>query len=577
MAIAVSMENRPMTLLEHLEELRQRLFKIMWTLLPLFIFYVTFTIRVADIQGFPIPYPWPDFYGSLSTIIVRKLMDDLLPGFVERVQLHPGEAIIVQFKVAIFMAVLTSMPMIVYQMAKYVAPGLYEREKRTIAKITVPASLLFLMGVLFSYFWILPFAFEFLYGVGVRMGLTPFVGPDQFFDIVLLFFVGIGLAFQTPIIMWGLTALEVIEPEVWKKYWRVALVAFFIFGAAITPDGSGITMLLVAVPMVVLYAIGYVMARRTWTQKRGLKPEVEKGRPRLAVWSVVVLMLVALTGGVVYYNMPLFLPPVEVAEIGLSSGSVDIGLPAYVLYSPETFAPGVRSGATLRISGDSNLTFTWSATSSDGMDIRFESEDLTGVPLTMTDGDTSMRVYPAKWLSEDVGLMTLAATDGSAGVYVLRLTIEYEVALRKEFSDSNRNGALDDGETVLGEALVFRYMPLPSSAELVNLDDVGISMPQENQRVLIERGIFASVGTDWQLVASVEEMQMGDLIFNYSLAIIELDVEGSRVDIELTRSFTWSRSEDLEIWVRGEEPAEFLYEWYIDTRFGVIYPVLEGM
>jgi sec-independent protein translocase protein TatC len=564
-----------MTILEHLEELRQRLFKILWTLLPLFIFYVTFTIRFVEYQGLPIPYPWPDFYGSLSTLIVRRLMDDLLPVYVERVQLHPGEAIIVQFKVALFMAVLTAMPMIVYQLSKFVSPGLYERERRIIAKITIPASLLFLMGVLFSYLWILPFAFDFLYGVGLRMGLTPFVGPDQFFDVVLLFFVGIGLAFQTPIIMWGLTALEVIDPSVWKKYWRVALVAFFVFGAAITPDGSGITMLLVAAPMSVLYAIGYVLAERTWTEKRGLRPKAERARPRLAVWSVVVLFILAIAGGLVYYNLPLFLPPVEASEASLVNGTAELDLPAFVIYSPRPFGSGVRSGATLRAAAETNLTFTWSAVSSTGLEVLVSPVSEVDGPISASPGNFTMAVYPARWTSGDVRSLTLTATDGEAGVYVLHLRVDYEIVLRTEFSDANRNGVLDGGEEIRSEVLVFRYTPTPTSADLMPLPEAGIGLPLQDQRLLVEKGVFASIGPGWRLSASVWGMGAGNMSFNHTLQALEVDAGGHAVSLSLTRLFRWTPTADLEIWVEGDVATEFLYMWYMDLRFGTIYPVVQ--
>lgn len=569
-----------MTILEHLEELRQRLFKILWTLLPLFIFYVTFSIRTIDFQGFPIPYPWPDFYGSISTQLVQRLMDDLLPEFVQRVQLHPGEAIIVQFKVAIFLAVLTGMPMIVYQLSKFIAPGLYSTEKETIAKITVPATFLFLLGVLFAYLWILPFAFEFLYGVGLRMGLTPLVGPGQFFDVVLLFFVGMGLAFQTPIVMWGLTALGVVEPAVWKKYWRVAVVAFFFFGAAITPDGSGITMMLVAIPMTVLYAVGYVVADRTWKGREIPRTGGERRRSSLAVWSVVVVLVLALVGGFIYYNRSLFTPPVEASDSVLAAGNITLRLPAFVLYSPNTFASDVHSGALLRTTNETAITFDWAAGASDGRMVGFAAEGDIGGPILIDEDASMMIIFPALWTSPDVQTVTVTATDGNSGIYSLELIVAYQLLLRREFSDSDRDGDLSPGETVISEYLVFNYSASPGPTAMTDLAGSGVQPPSDDQRTLLSKGIFSSIGPSWSLETSIGDLDtdnINNMTASYTMSVEDTGLEEYGVSLFLTRFSQWSQNEDLRIWVQGETPEQFVYHWYLDLRFGTIYPVLEPL
>jgi sec-independent protein translocase protein TatC len=85
---------------------------------------------------------------------------------------------------------------------------------------------------------------------------------DDFISFVLLFMLAFGLAFELPVLMYGLTALGIISSEFWKKNWRFAAIAIFVFGAIITPDGSGITMFLVALPMLALYVLGYAASVR---------------------------------------------------------------------------------------------------------------------------------------------------------------------------------------------------------------------------------------------------------------------------------------------------------------------------
>jgi len=74
--------------------------------------------------------------------------------------------------------------------------------------------------------------------------------------------VAFGLAFQLPVLMYGLSWLGVVRSSFWKKYWRFAAIAIFLFGAIITPDGSGITMMLVSIPMLGLYVVGYIVSVR---------------------------------------------------------------------------------------------------------------------------------------------------------------------------------------------------------------------------------------------------------------------------------------------------------------------------
>ena len=92
-------------------------------------------------------------------------------------------------------------------------------------------------------------------------------GPEvtfrlTFISFVIIFLIAYGLVFELPIIMVGLTRLGVVSPEFWAENWRYAFVGMIIFGAVVTPDGSGVTQIIVAAPMMVLYVIGYFIAKR---------------------------------------------------------------------------------------------------------------------------------------------------------------------------------------------------------------------------------------------------------------------------------------------------------------------------
>ncbi len=566
-----------MTFLQHLEELRQRVFRILWVIMPLFIFYMTFTIRTEEYLGVPWPYPWPDFYNAISVMVVRGFMDGLLPAFVERVQLNPWEAIVVQFKVSLFLAVLTAMPYVVYQLAKFVAPGLHKRERRTILRITVPGTLLFAGGVLVAYLVILPFTFEFLYGIGLRMGLTPFVGPDQFFDIVLLFFVGMGVAFQTPVIMWGLAAMGLIEPSFWKRNWRYAVVGFFVFGALITPDGSGITMMLVAVPMSFLYVAGYVISQRAWKRREGPEPpETPRRKSSFAAWSIGIVVLAAVTGGFLYFNQDLFTSPVGSTESVLASGEMSLQVPAYVLYSPFPSPPAVQTGTSLRATQETNISLRWAAGSDSGRDVAFAYQGDPPSAIQALEQGHELTLFPALWTSPDLDSLELVATNGNSSVYIVGLHINYTLLLRKEFNDVNRNSFLDAGEGVLRESFVISYAAKQVDSEFVEFGISGIKTPSPEQLLMVRKGVFSSAGPDWTLEASISDLSDPDRLFSYATLVEDETLDEHGIRLFLTRSSRWSETEDLSTWIAGDSSVVLNFTFYLDQRFGAIYPVFES-
>jgi sec-independent protein translocase protein TatC len=254
-------EPAAMSILKHIEELRQRLKWSFLTVIILFVFFSGFQARVEDVGGASVPYPYPDPLQPFASQFFNLTLNYLKPDFVISTVLNPADAFIVQFKTAFFLSLLVGMPMISYQMGMFIGPALRPQEKRTILRLLVPSMALFAAGVLLAFFVVLPFTFSFLYQVAVNLGVEqPLLHIDQFLDFVLLFMLGFGLAFQVPVVMYGLTAIGLVRAATWRKYWRLAIIAMFAFGAIITPDGSGVTMLLISLPMSGLYVAGYVAA-----------------------------------------------------------------------------------------------------------------------------------------------------------------------------------------------------------------------------------------------------------------------------------------------------------------------------
>jgi len=258
-----------MTFFEHLEELRQRLRIVIVVVIILFVLNLTTSIGPVPIGSTQVPMLLPALgptSPNIATQFFLAMKNFLVPARVGPVPLNfsfkePWDAYVVMFKVAFFLAAVTASPLIVYQVGRFVGPALKPTERRLIIRVTAPVLLLFLSGVALCFVVILPFTFNLLFSVQNLLGANLLIlYGDSFIDFVLLFTLAFGLAFQLPVLMYGLTALGILPANFWKKYWRFATIAIVVFGAIITPDGSGITMFLVALPMLALYAGGYVAA-----------------------------------------------------------------------------------------------------------------------------------------------------------------------------------------------------------------------------------------------------------------------------------------------------------------------------
>ena len=262
---------RRMTFFEHLEELRQRLRIVIIVVIVLFVLNLTTSVGAVTVGGVQVPMLLPALgptSPNIATQFFIAMKNFLVPARVGPIPLNfsfkePWDAYVVMFKVAFFLAAVTGSPLTVYQVGRFIAPALKPTERRLIVRITVPVLLLFLSGVALCFVVILPFTFNLLFSVQNLLGANLLIlYGDSFIDFVLLFTLAFGLAFQLPVLMYGLTVLRIVPADFWKKYWRFATIAIVIFGAIITPDGSGITMFLVALPMLALYVGGYLAALR---------------------------------------------------------------------------------------------------------------------------------------------------------------------------------------------------------------------------------------------------------------------------------------------------------------------------
>jgi sec-independent protein translocase protein TatC len=114
---------------------------------------------------------------------------------------------------------------------------------------------------------VIPYALDFLYQYGEALDVATFLTINDFISFVMQFFLGFGIAFQLPILMYGISLTEAVSPKFWRSNFRYAAIILVVFGAIITPDGSGVTMWFVAGPMIVLYLAGMVVVEKRAASK----------------------------------------------------------------------------------------------------------------------------------------------------------------------------------------------------------------------------------------------------------------------------------------------------------------------
>ncbi len=256
---------KEMTFLEHLEELRTRVIRIILGVGLIIVLSFVLSIREVRFGDVVLYIPLPDPLENIASQVISRVAQDTLPSFVKLVVTAPGQAIVAQLYVSVLLGLIVGMPIIAREIGGFLNPALYPHERRMILGLLVPATVLFAVGALFSYLLMVPFMLDFLYRYALVSGppgqVLTFITIDGLMGFVFVFLAAFGLVFQLPIIMWVVTKVGVVQPSFWIKYLRYAFLAFVIFGAAITPDGSGITMWFVALPMTALYLLGYLLIR----------------------------------------------------------------------------------------------------------------------------------------------------------------------------------------------------------------------------------------------------------------------------------------------------------------------------
>src|SRR5919109_2508441 len=260
--------SKEMPLTQHIEELRSRILHVVISVIIVTFFSMTFGIKPLELGGAVLfYYPYPDPFHNIAIQITKFMQETLLPPEVKLIQTAPGQAFFSQIYVSVLIGFIGSMPIIVKETFGFISPAIEKKTKIGIWNILLPTIFLFIIGIIFSYILVIPFVLDFLYNYGQALGVETFLNIDNFISFVLQFFLGFGIAFELPMIMYAIALTGTVDAVFWRNNLRYAIIVFVIFGALVTPDGSGITMWFVTLPMLLLYVIGMVVIERKERRK----------------------------------------------------------------------------------------------------------------------------------------------------------------------------------------------------------------------------------------------------------------------------------------------------------------------
>lgn len=227
-------EGGQMTLVEHLRELRKRLI--------ISVLAVTVGMLIVFL-----------FYDPIFDWLVRPYCDTSNDNECTLLQTDPLEGFGVRIRIAGYGGIALAMPVLLWQIWRFVSPGLYDKEKRYALPFVASALVLFLLGAGIAY-WTMPMALEFLADIGGD-NLEQFYTPAKYFRLITYMMLAFGVGFEFPILLVFLIMAGILEVDTLRRGRRMAVVIICVIVAVITPSGDPYSMLALAVPMCIFYEV----------------------------------------------------------------------------------------------------------------------------------------------------------------------------------------------------------------------------------------------------------------------------------------------------------------------------------
>lgn len=250
-----------MTILRELKIFAKHILYWIFSFVGFSFFFFIFGFKKVAVFGRDYILPLP-VENSFSVQVFNKIRQDLLPPDVQLVVTDPMSAFLSQILLSMLLSFLLTTPFFIYKIITYLRPALFLHERKAVLWSLLPLAFLFFSGSAFSYFFLIPAVFKTLYPYATSIGAVPFFSINEFIQYVFGLIIAVGLMFLLPLFMILLSFMGIIKADFWKKNWRYAFLFFLISSAIITPDGTGITMLMLFFPLVALYSAGYIFANK---------------------------------------------------------------------------------------------------------------------------------------------------------------------------------------------------------------------------------------------------------------------------------------------------------------------------
>ncbi|MEB3773362.1 MAG: twin-arginine translocase subunit TatC [Desulfurococcales archaeon] len=226
--------------------------------------------------------PYVPAVNLLPTLLIKHAVPETITFMgrtyeVKLAQFNPFAGFNVLFKSALLLGILGASPVIVREVFEYIKPALYPHEERAIRKYSIAAFLLFAAGVLLAYYVVIPIAFRFMFLTSLMVageeGLVAFADIEKLFTLAVQLILATGILFEVPLLTYMLLSTGILEPGFFSgDRMKYAFVASLVLGALISPDPSGLGMLVIAVPYYLLFYTAVKLGTRSYVKRKGMKP-----------------------------------------------------------------------------------------------------------------------------------------------------------------------------------------------------------------------------------------------------------------------------------------------------------------
>lgn len=259
--------NGNMTFWEHLDILRASVIKIVLMVVvcavaAFFFKDELFSVVLAPKDSDFIIYR---LFDSLNTVFSSGKADDFS---VQLINTGLAEQFLIHMKVAMYAGLLVASPYVIYVLFSFISPALYENERKYSSRIIVSGYIMFVLGVLISYFLIFPLTFRFLGTYQVSSDVANMITLQSYIDTLTMMTLLMGILFELPVLCWLLGKLGILSAAFMSRFRRHAIVVILIIAAIITPTSDIFTLLLVAMPVWILYEISIFVVAATNKKKQ---------------------------------------------------------------------------------------------------------------------------------------------------------------------------------------------------------------------------------------------------------------------------------------------------------------------